>query len=308
MEWYGTKFNENEPIFKQSLEEFNIVLSKYVDWDLFDVLRSNDEQKINQLDVVQPVLVAISIALAKLWESKGFLPNAVIGHSMGEVAAAYIANIISLEDAVKIICNRSRLMLQVSGKGLMLATDLTIDEANKRIESIKDKVSIAVVNCQHSLVLSGDADEIKNILESLEHEGRFARLIKVDVASHSMQMDGIDEALKQTLLDLKPQNSQIEFYSSVLKNKIDGENLDAAYWKQNLRQTVEFKDTIAQILKNGKCIFVEMSPHPTLLNSIHNNIIDSSSQSICVGSLNREKNETESFFKNIARFTNIILI
>ena len=299
-QWLGMAQNliTQEPVFKASLEAFNNELSKYVSWNLFDVLKGDNEQFLNQLDVVQPILVAIGIALADLWKSKGIHPNGVIGHSLGEVAAAYVAENISLHDAVKIICKRSKLMKQVSGKGLMLATDLTFSEAKKRIENLQDKLSIAVVNSEQSLVLSGDSESIWHLQSTLEQEGKFARMIKVDVASHSIHMDKIDEELAIALDSVQPINSNIAFYSTVYGKKIDGSSLDANYWKNNLRQTVRFKDSVEQIIEQQKCVFIEMSPHPTLLHALQQNFDMQSSKSIALPSFLRDKNDFESFYKN----------
>lgn len=302
-QWIGMALQllKQEPIFKKTLEAFNDVLKKYADWDLFEILNANDESKLNELDIVQPTLVAIGIALSKLWQSKGIMPDAVIGHSLGEVAAACVAGIISLDEAVKIICNRSKLMKQVSGKGLMLATDLSYDEALERTESYKEQISIAVVNSNNSLVLSGDADAIQTIANHLENENRFQRLIKVDVASHSVHMQGIDEQLKNSLSDLMPQNTAIDFYSSVHKCKINGNILNAEYWKQNLRQTVHFKETILPLLQNYQCVCIEMSPHPVLQNSILQNIEDANSKSVFIPSFFKDKDDFVAFYSNIAK-------
>ncbi|MEZ5036041.1 MAG: SDR family NAD(P)-dependent oxidoreductase [Chitinophagales bacterium] len=299
-QWLGMAQNliVQETVFKASLEAFNNELSTYVSWNLFDVLNGDNEQFLNQLDVVQPILVAIGIALADLWKSKDIFPNGVIGHSLGEVAAAYVAENISLHDAVKIICKRSKLMKQVSGKGLMLATDLTFSEAKKRIENLQDKLSIAVVNSEQSLVLSGDSESIWHLQSTLEQEGKFARMIKVDVASHSIHMDKIDEELAIALDSVQPINSNIAFYSTVYGKKIDGSSLDANYWKNNLRQTVRFKDSVEQIIEQQKCVFIEMSPHPTLLHALQQNFDMQSSKSIALPSFLRDKNDFESFYKN----------
>lgn len=301
-QWIGMakELINNEPVFKQSLLAFNQILNTYASWDLFDVLEHNDEDVLNQLDVVQPILVAIGIALAELWKSKGIQPNGVIGHSLGEVAATYIADIISLEDAVKIICTRSQLMKQTSGRGLMLATDLSLKEAERIVQPIEDKVSISVVNSSNSLVISGDSEIVTQLQDELEHQGRFARIIKVDVASHSVQMAGIDEQLVSALGTLQGKNSSVEFYSTVKAQKIKGTDIDALYWKSNLRQTVQFKATVDQITNQQKCVFIEMSPHPTLLHALQQNFDDLQSKSIALPSFSRDKNSFEEFYKNFA--------
>lgn len=294
----GKILMQHEPVFKQALEDCNQAFKSYVDWDIFEELNKTDNSRLEEIDIVQPILVAIEISLAKLWQSKGIQPNAVIGHSMGEVAAAYIANIISLEDAAKIICHRSNLMKQVSGKGAMLATDLSQSEAEDIVNANAD-ISIAVINSANSLVLSGDKNSVHQIQLELESKDRFAKLIKVDVASHSKHMDEVKEQLEEKLLGLTTNNTTIDFYSTVVGDKIKGEQLNASYWKNNLRSTVQFNQATQKILSKGKCVFIEMSPHPTLLYALQQNISTTDVKATAIGSFERDKNELLSFYNNV---------
>lgn len=297
----GLQLIKHEPVFKQALIAYNECLKKYVEWDVFDVLNNKDNVLFNQLEVIQPILVGISIALSELWKSKGVLPDAVLGHSLGEVAAAYCAGFITMDEATKIITIRSRLMKEKSGQGLMLATDLTTDEAEPIIQEFEGKLAIAVVNSKNSVVLSGDTAVIKSLTTRLENEGRFAKEVNVDVASHSHHMSGVDEQLKQELNTLHPKNSEIPFYSTALNRIVKGEELDGDYWKNNLRNTVRFDGGVLHFLKQSDVLYVEMSPHPTLLHAINENIDEVKNKAIAVGSLIREKDERLAFYNHIGK-------
>jgi acyl transferase domain-containing protein/NADP-dependent 3-hydroxy acid dehydrogenase YdfG/acyl carrier protein len=293
----GKNLIENEPVFKQSLEEINQIFKTYVNWDVFEEI-NNSQSRLNEIDVVQPILIAIQIALANLWISKGIQPDTVIGHSMGEVAAAYIAQKISLQDAAQIICVRSQLMKSLSGKGEMGATDLNIDEANEILKGYEDKLSIAVINSKNSIVLSGDSDALNQVFEQLEQQGKFNRKVKVDVASHSPQMDGILDSLKQKLANITSKHSNIQFYSTVKNKLIINDELDADYWCNNLRKPVQFGNAIQYALQEKNVVFIEMSPHPTLLHAINENIEDSKSNATSIASFVKEKNELSEFYNN----------
>ena len=294
----GKKLLQNEPVFKSALEECTQVFSNYIDWNIIEEINKHEAtSRLTEIDVVQPVLVAMEIALANLWMSKGIIPDAVIGHSMGEVAAAYVAGILTLHDAAKIICTRSKLMKQLSGKGEMGATDLTLEEANELLKGYEDKLSVAVINSKNSTVISGDPTALNELFATLEQQGRFNKKVKVDVASHSSQMDEIKSALYQSLTDIQPKNSTIQFYSTALNEIIEGENLTADYWVKNLRNTVQFDSAISATLQDGQVIFVEMSPHPILKHAIQEHI--QNNPAVVVASLTRDKDEQVEFYTNL---------
>lgn len=296
----GKQLYENEVVFRVALDECNQVFKKYVDYDLIEEInKSSEANRLSEIDVVQPVLIAIEIALANLWMSKGIFPDIVIGHSMGEIAAAYVAGNISLDDAAKIITTRSKLMKQLSGKGEMGATDLTVDEANEILKGYEDKLSVAVMNSKNSTVLSGEPTALNEVFAKLEAQGRFNRKVKVDVASHSTQMDAIKQHLFDALTTLQPTNSTIQFYSTALNQVVKGEELDADYWTKNLRNPVQFGNAINAVLQDTEVAFIEMSPHPILIHSMNENISELEAQAVAIPSFQRDKNELIEFYSNI---------
>ena len=264
-----------QPVFRQSLQQTAAAFRPYVDWDLEECLFSDPLPE--RTDIIQPLLFAISVALADLWRSLGVTPGAVIGHSMGEVAAAYIAGALSLADAARVICGRSRLLRQIEGGGLMAVVELSVDQIrsgawrpsdNGEMAPLPEDISVAAVNGPQSVVLSGAAEPVENLLRELEAHNIFARHINVAVAAHSPQVDGLQVELLALLAPLRPRPAQLPIYSTVTATILKGTEMDAAYWVANLRQPVLFAPAVTQLQQDGFDSFIELSPHPVLLHAI----------------------------------------
>jgi acyl transferase domain-containing protein len=223
---------------------------------------------MGDIAVIQPVLLAVEIAFGELWRSLGVEPDAVVGHSMGEAGAAYFAGAISLEDAMAVICCRSALMRKTSGRGAMAVVELGFQELKARLTSFESQVTVAVSNAPRSSVMSGDPAVIKQILAQLEGDGIFARPVKVDVASHSPQMDPLVPELIGALSGVRPRTAAVDLYSTVFARKISGAEMDAGYWGRNLRQPVLFGATVEALIAAGIDTFIELSPHPLLLGAV----------------------------------------
>ena len=278
--------------FRSAIDDCDPLIQAEAGWSLVEQLLDPEQvDRWEQIDVIQPALFAIEIALAAVWRSWGVEPTAVVGHSMGEVAAAYVAGVLSLEDAVRVICRRSRILLDARGKGAMAVVEATLAESERAINGYHDRLSVAVSNSSRSTVLSGDPDALTSVLEKLEGQGVFCRRIKVDVASHSPQMDPLTSALLANLRDIKPQRASIPFYSTVSGERMDGSGCDAAYWVRNLRQPVLFATATTQLLREGFSTFVEMSPHPILAPSVEQAFSDASQPGLALGSLRRDQDE-----------------
>ncbi|MBC6936182.1 MAG: polyketide synthase, partial [Chloroflexi bacterium] len=189
----GRQLFEQEPVFREALERCAAAVRPYVEWDLLAELLRADENtsRMDEIDVVQPALFAIQVALAELWRSWGIAPDAVIGHSMGEVAAAYVSGALSLDDAARIICRRSLLMKRVSGMGAMAMVELPLEEAEAALGEYADRVGVAVTNSPRSCVLSGDPAALAEVVAALQSRDVFCRPVKVDVAAHSPHMDAL---------------------------------------------------------------------------------------------------------------------
>ncbi len=263
-QWLGMarELLDSEPVFRESIEACERAMKHEVDWSLGALLRDpcEHESQLERIDVIQPTLFAIQVSLVRLWESLGVRPDAVVGHSMGEVAAAHAAGLLTLEDAVKVICRRSKLLRRVSGQGAMAVVELPADEAEAALGGEADRVSVAVINSRRSTVLAGDPQALRTVTDRLEAQGVFCRRVKVDVASHSPQMDALTAELKAALAEVDPQAATIPMISTVGETAV----CDARYWAENLRRPVRFAQAIEALLDDGFTLFVELSPHPIL--------------------------------------------
>ena len=297
----GRELLDKEPVFRQAIQDCDLAFRPYTDWSLIEQLKADaSKSRLDEIDVIQPALCAMQIALARLWMSWGIKPHSVVGHSMGEVAAAYISEALTLEDAARIICTRSKLMKTVSGQGgTMAVTELSLDEASELVTRYPE-LSVAVNNSPKSTVLAGDQKAIQAVLAELESQERFCRQVKVDVASHSRQMIPLTEALHDALANITPRATARQLYSTVKSRLIDGQELNASYWTDNLCHTVQFAAVMKALAQDGHTVFIEVSPHPVLTTAMNECVSTLNHKATIVASLYREKPEQESIFKNLA--------
>ncbi|MGV2921598.1 type I polyketide synthase, partial [Streptomyces alfalfae] len=258
----GVELAEVSPVFRASLDACAEALAPHVDWSLHDVLR--DAAQLERVDVVQPALFAVMVSLAALWRSYGVEPDAVVGHSQGEIAAAYVAGALSLEDAARVVALRSKAILALSGQGGMVSLAVTVEAARERIARWGGRVSVAAVNGPGSVVVAGDADALDELMESCAADEVRARRVPVDYASHSPHVERIREVLAEVLAGIAPKSASVPMFSTVSGEWLTGTEVGAEYWYQNLRNTVRFEDATRGLLDHGVGVFVECSPHPVL--------------------------------------------
>ena len=259
-----------EPVFAAAMTECDAAIRVEAGWSPLLMLAIGGELsgRLDDIDVVQPLLFSVQVSLAALWRSWGIVADAVVGHSMGEVAAANVAGALDLTDAVAVICRRSALLRRISGQGAMALVDLALAETAAVLVGHEATLSIAVSNSPRSTVVSGDPDALQQVLAELQAQDVFCRAVNVDVASHSPQVDPLLDELRAGLAEISPRGGSIPFRSTVDGETSDGSTLDAAYWAANLRRPVMFGDAVAELAANGSAVFVELSPHPILLPSI----------------------------------------
>ncbi|MFJ3146689.1 type I polyketide synthase [Streptomyces halstedii] len=249
-------------VFAGRMAECERALAPYVDWSLAEALGS--ERLLARVDVVQPVLWAVMVSLAEVWRSFGVVPDAVVGHSQGEIAAACVAGGLSLDDGARVVALRSRAVGALAGRGGMASVSLPVGEVRGRLAGWGGRLSVAAVNGPLSTVVSGDADAVAELVEGCVGEGVRARLIEVDYASHSLHVEEIREGLLSDLAGVVPVSGSVPFFSTVTGGWLDTKSLDAGYWYRNLRETVEFGKATDTLLGEGFRFFVEASPHPVL--------------------------------------------
>ncbi|MEU9236943.1 acyltransferase domain-containing protein [Streptomyces subrutilus] len=298
----GRELLRTEPAFAASIRTTDAAARAWIDWSIEAELCADEESsQLTRIDVVQPMLFAVEVALAALWRSWGIEPDAVIGHSMGEVAAAHVSDALGIEDATRIICRRSLLLRRAAGRGAMLACELTMDQARELLAGQEHLVSVGVNNSPRSTVLSGDRDTLTAIAARLEADQVFCRWVKVDVASHSPQMDPLREDLLSALDGITPRAGTVPVYSTVTGSVASGTEMDVHYWADNLREPVLFGDQVARLVEDGVSVFIEMSPHPILLPAVEQVAAESGAAVAALPSLRRREEERDSLLGSLGR-------
>ncbi|MFI6230961.1 type I polyketide synthase [Micromonospora echinospora] len=266
-QWVGmaAELLDTAPVFAERLAACAEALRPHVDWSLLDVVRGvSDAPSLERVDVVQPALFAVGVSLAALWESYGVRPSAVIGHSQGEIAAAYVAGALSLDDAAAVVALRSRVIAEMAGDGGMVSVATTAEEATATIVRWDGRVALAAVNGPTSVVVSGDVAALDELVAEYESRDVRVRRVPVNYASHSAHVESLRERLLELLAGLSPRAGEVRFWSTVVGQWLDTTGLDAEYWYRNLRQTVRFDEAVRGLVAAGYSTFVEVSAHPVL--------------------------------------------
>ncbi|MGW0532531.1 type I polyketide synthase [Streptomyces sp. NPDC003032] len=262
----GRELLDASPVFAERVEACAAAIEPFTGWSVVDVLRGADgAPDLARNDVLQPVLFTVMVALARLWESVGVVPGAVLGHSQGEIAAACVAGALGLDDAARIVALRSRaLHRDLAGRGGALSVRLSRHEVTALLERWGERLSVAAVNGPGSVVVSGEMAALDELEAVLTETDVRVRRLTVHCAAHSAQMDQLKDELLDVLAPLAPRSSDIAFCSAVTGDVVDGSGLDAAYWFRNLRETVEFEKAARSLIKEGHSVFLEVSAHPLL--------------------------------------------
>ncbi|MDR7304450.1 thioester reductase-like protein [Haloactinomyces albus] len=276
-----------EAVFREALAECDEALRGHVGFSVVELLEAGDDEQraaMARVDVAQPLLFAVSVALGELWESWGVSPAAVIGHSQGEVGAAVVTGALSLEEGARVVSVRSRLVRGLDGDGAMGSIGMPVDEVERRLAERDGGLSVAAVNTAESTVVAGDSDALAALLAELEAEGVFCRRIAVDYASHSPQVDPVLATIRSELSDLAPRKGRVPIYSTVRGARLDGNELDGAYWADNLRLPVRLDQALDALAPGDETAFLELSAHPLLVAAL-----SGSAHAGVVGSLHRDK-------------------
>ena len=266
-QWYamGRELIATSSVFKETILKIEAHFAELADWSLLEEMSRDEETtKISDTRIAQPAIMAIQIALVELWKSWGIKPEGTVGHSIGEVAAAYTAGALTLEQAVQVIYHRSRGQNKATGKGKMLAVALTEKEARQAIKGLEAKVSIAAINGPNMIALSGDVDALEKVENEMARKEIFHRYLKVTVPFHCHHMEPLKDELIDSLKDLQSSPAKLPLYSTVTGNKEDGLHLDSDYWYSNVRETVYFTDALQSMINDGFDTFIEIAPHPVL--------------------------------------------
>ncbi|MER7272695.1 type I polyketide synthase, partial [Micromonospora carbonacea] len=274
-QWVGmaAELLDTAGVFADTFAACAEALRPYVDWSPVDVVRgAPDAPSLERVDVVQPTLFAVGVSLAALWQSYGVRPAAVVGHSQGEIAAAYVAGALTLDDAAAVVALRSRIIAGIAGDGGMVSVATTADEATATIARWDGRVALAAVNGPTSVVVSGDSAALDELVAHYEARDTRVRRVPVDYASHSAHVEPLREQLLALLAGLAPRTGEIRFRSTVEGDWLDTAALDADYWYRNLRQTVRFDEAVRSLVAAGYQTFVEVSAHPVLTMAVQESV------------------------------------
>ncbi len=288
----GVELLDTAPVFAQHIAACADAFAEFVDWSLTDVLRgAPGAPGIDRVDVVQPVLFAVMVSLAEMWKSAGVGPDAVIGHSQGEIAAAYVAGALSLRDAARVVTLRSKLLRSLAGPGGMVSIACGAERARELLAPYGDRVGIAAVNGPAAVVVSGEVAALEDLIGVCAARELRTRRIDVDYASHSVEVEAIRAELIEALSGIEPRSSRTAFFSTVTGNRLDTAGLHAEYWYRNIRDTVQFEQAVRSACEHGYRTFVESSPHPALVAGIEdtaNDCATGDARAIVVPTLGRE--------------------
>ncbi|MFF3745026.1 type I polyketide synthase [Streptomyces kronopolitis] len=290
-QWVGmaVELLDSSPVFAGRLAECEAALEPFTDWSLSAVLRGEEGAPgLDRVDVVQPVLWAVMVSLAEVWRAHGVEPAAVVGHSQGEIAAACVAGALSLEDGARVVALRSQAIRALSGRGGMVSVALSSSDVAKLVEPWGGRVSVAAVNGPTSVVVSGDADALDELMGVCRERDVRARRIEVDYASHSAHVESIRDELLDVLAPVVPRASEVPFFSTVTGEWLDTAEMDAGYWFTNLRQTVRLEPAVRALLASDHRVFVEVSPHPVLTMPVQETAEAAGTDAVVTGTLRRD--------------------
>ena len=292
----------SEPVFDAAIVRCDAAISEEAGFSVRQLLMSADIDWAEAgIEKVQPALFSIQVALADLWASWGVRPSVVVGHSMGEVAAAHVAGVLNLEQAASIICRRAALMTRFTGQGGMALVELSLEAATAALRGYEDRLSVAVSNGPRTTIVSGDPQALRTVVERLQGSGVFCRPVAVQVAAHSPQMSEIRDTLLGALHGLDPQAGNVAIYSTTLGRFATGAEFAAPYWADNLRQPVLFYAALKALLAGGSQVFIEVSPHPILLPAIEESSREHGLDVLAQGSMRRGEPEQATMLAALGR-------
>ncbi|GAA2811821.1 type I polyketide synthase [Kitasatospora sp. CM 4170] len=266
-QWAGMALGlwESNPVFAARMDACERLLGELTDWSLRDVLA--DGAALEQVGVMQPALFAVMVSLAEVWRSVGLAPDAVVGHSQGEVAAVCAAGMLSLEDGLRLIVGRSRVIATgLVGLGEMASLAMPAEDVDT------GRVAIAAVNSPRVVTVSGESEAVRELVADCEARGIRARVIRTGFPSHSPQVEAVREETLAAAAGITATDTEVAFYSTVTGGPLGAADLGPAYWFANLRRPVRFADTVRQAAHDGHQVFLEISPHPVLAMAVRDTV------------------------------------
>jgi myxalamid-type polyketide synthase MxaE and MxaD len=278
---------EEDAAYRDAMHACDAAIRAVAGWSVLEKCAAMSESpELGRIELSGPLLFSSQVALAALWQAWGVKPDAVVGHGMGEVAAACVSGALTLQMAATIICRSSALLGRIRGQGEMALVELAADEVNAALAGLAAQVSIAAYNGRRSTVLSGARDALARVLAQLEAAGVSCRRLDLDVASHSPQVEPLLDELVRSLQDVRPMPGVVAMHSTVTGKLLTGSELTARYWADNLRQPVRFEESICWLLRERRVThFIELSSHPLTTRGIEDIREELDAPGVVTGSL-----------------------
>lgn len=263
----GAQLLANEPVFAATVAQAEALIARESGFSVTEAISA--PEVVTGQDRIQPTLFTMQVALAATLKAYGVRPGAVIGHSLGEAAAAVVAGALTLEEGLQVICRRSQLMSRVAGTGATASVELPAQQVlSELMAQGVDDVVVAIVASPQSTVIAGAAQKVRELVAAWEQRDVMAREVPTDVAFHSPQVDPILDDLIGALADLDPKTPEVPFYSATLFDPREQPVCDARYWADNMRRMVRFAAAVQAALEDGYRVFAEVSPHPLLTHAL----------------------------------------
>lgn len=303
-QWWGMAraLLERPGIFRDAAAEIDEVFQEISGWSVIaELLRPQADSRVSRTEIAQPANFLVQSALAKHLQQFGIRPTAVVGHSVGEVAAAYVSGALSLRDAATVSFHRSRLQAKTAGSGGMLAVGLDAEEAQRRAARFGSAVCVAAINSTAATTLSGDSAALQTLHDELAGDGIFARMLHVEVPYHSQLMDPILGELATALAGLTPRKAAVPVYSTVTGEKMHSAAFaEPDYWCKNVRGSVLFAKAVDTLIVDRYRVFLELGPHPVLLGNIRESFVRHSVSGAAIQTLHRDQDDEQSVLQAIA--------
>lgn len=302
-QWWamGRQLYREEKIVRDLWERCDAISQKLGGPRLLDALLSTEtDSPLGHTDIAQPALFALQAGLVELWRTWGIEPAWVLGHSVGETAAAWAAGMFDLEEILRIIICRSRQQEKMHGLGRMLAAAISADDAKQWERRFTGRVGTAAFNAPRHVTLSGEASALEEIAAQLQQSEIFHRFLQTDYAFHSAQMDPIADGLRRELADVAGTAGKVPMISTVTGEPVEGPCLNAEYWWRNVRAPVQFAAGVERLLREGCTAFVEIGPHPVMASALAEIALSQKSPAVSVASLRRNEDERTTMLRGLA--------
>jgi acyl transferase domain-containing protein/NADPH:quinone reductase-like Zn-dependent oxidoreductase/acyl carrier protein len=291
--------------FARTADEVDSVFTQIAGWSILDEMRKPEtESRIQHTEYAQPANFLLQVALAAELAELGIGPAAIVGHSVGEVSAAYVSGVLTLRDALTVSHHRGRLQATTEGTGAMLAAELSESEAQQRLSEASEfdgaiDMTVAAINGPRSVTFAGRLDAIERLQRDLDGSGVWARRLQVTVPYHSALMDPILDDLVSVLADIQPRPPSHPLYSTVSAARISAADWDAKYWCANVRKPVRFGETIETLIGDGHRVFLEVGPHPVLSGNIRAIVAHAGEPGVAIPTLRRGESDQDNMVRTI---------